>query len=123
MGEGTKGETDAVRAIALARVGIVAWLGVMHAAEMHMQELYRMHVRRMWVARAVVLLNVATVAWDLADAQEWVRWVSVLPMWGAWYAFRSSERFAGDLPWMRTALADVREKIRTAKGMANENRS
>jgi hypothetical protein len=95
----------------------------MHATEIHMQELYRMHVRRVWVARAVVLLNVAMAAWDLADAQEWVRWVSVLPMWGAWYAFRSSERFAGDLPWMRTALANVREKIRTAKGIANEDRS
>lgn len=105
----------------IATVNAVVAIGVMVAAESEMRRVYWQHVGRMWIMRAVVLLNVATMAWDWADAQEWVRWVSVLPMWGAWYAFRAGERFAGDLRWMRTALADAREKIRTAKRLANES--
>lgn len=121
MGEGTEGEENAVHAVMLARVGMIALLGVMCAAELDMQRLYAQHLLRIWLMRALVLVNLAVAAWDLADAQLWVRCISVLPAGGAWYAFKTSERFAGDLPWMRTALAEVRKKIRMAKGLANES--
>lgn len=121
MDEGGTGEADGVHALMLARAQKIAWLGVMRLIEWDMQRMYRGHVIRLWMMRALVLLNVVNVAWDLNDAQEWVRWCSLLPAGGAVYAFRVSERFAGDLPCMRTALADVREKIKTAMRLANES--
>lgn len=96
-------------------------LAVMKAAEECMRRMYREHVCRMWVVRGVVFMNLTVIAWDLNAVQGWVQLISVLPMWGAWHAFCTGERFAGDLPQMRAALADVREKIKTAKGLANES--
>lgn len=121
MGEGTEGEENAIHAVMLARAQKIAWLGVMHLIELDMRRMYTGHVMRMWCLRALVLLNVVNVAWDLNDAHEWVRWVGLVPACGAVYAFLVSEKFAGDLPWMRTALSDVREKIKTAKRLANES--
>lgn len=121
MDEGVSGQEDGHHAVMLERAQMVMLVGVMSMAEESMHHMYRRHLLRVWGMRALVLFNVATVAWDLSDVQAWVRWVALLPAWGAWYAFRTSERFAGDLPHMRAALADVREKIKTGKRLANES--
>jgi hypothetical protein len=95
----------------------------MRLIEADMHRLYRRAIRRIWIARAFVLLNLAVIAWDWSRGWSWVLLITPGNAWAAWYSFTNAEMFAGDLPHMRTALADIAKKIKLAEGIANESRA
>lgn len=118
MDEGIEGQANALRDV-LIQLG----LNFLRATEADMRRMYRGHVWRMWVVRSFVLWNIGCAMSQLAraDASPWLLLFTPFSLACAWYSFRVSERFASDLPMMRRGLADVREKIKTAEGLANES--
>lgn len=116
MDEGIEGKARALRDL---KVMAGIHIAVMKAAEKSMVRMHRGHVWRMWFIRSLVLLNVTLIAYDWSCFPQSFAWmVTPVNAWVAWRSFVAAEAFAGDLPGMRWALADVREKIKQTERMA-----